>query len=443
MSNVRRRLLLSIAAAGLASAGASAQLLPSLPAIGGGGGRGTLGNVPVAGQVVEQLLSPAERHAAITPGLDRVGLGDAVASLEPASLLDLRRLRLQQLVASNRATLDMDERGNPVRRGVVVAVDPDAASLAAAARAGFRRVGSERDGELGLMTVTLAVPGDLGLRRALKRLREVAPALVADYDHVYEPAGGALGALGTAALASQSAGMGSALAMIDGGVASHPSLAGASIEQRAFAGTATATGHGTAVASLLVGNRNPFRGAAVGNRLFVADVYGGSPAAGSASSIVRALAWTASKRPRAISISLVGPPNRLLERAVRVLAARGVPLVAAVGNDGPAAPVQYPAAYPGVVAVTAVDARSRALPEASRAAKLDYAAPGSDMAAALPGTGYARVRGTSFATPLVAARIAATGLSGLPAEARPGKGKVGRGVICGTCRIAPKLVGAK
>jgi subtilisin family serine protease len=128
---------------------------------------------------------------------------------------------------------------------------------------------------------------------------------------------------------------------------------------------------------------------------------------------------------------------------VRVLAARGVPLVAAVGNDGPAAPVQYPAAYPGVVAVTGVDARNRALPEAGRATKLDYAAPGSDMAAALPGAGYARVRGTSFATPLVAARIAATGLPRLPAEARPGKGKVGRGVICGTCRIAPKLVGAK
>ena len=49
MLNVRRRLLLSIAGAGLASAGASAQLLPSLPAIGGGAAGGVLGGVPVPG----------------------------------------------------------------------------------------------------------------------------------------------------------------------------------------------------------------------------------------------------------------------------------------------------------------------------------------------------------------------------------------------------------
>ena len=55
-------------------------------------------------------------------------------------------------------------------------------------------------------------------------------------------------------------------------------------------------------------------------------------------------------------ISLVGPPNKLVARAIEVVQSRGIAVVAAVGNDGPAAPAQYPASYPGVLAVTAVDA---------------------------------------------------------------------------------------
>ena len=143
-------------------------------------------------------------------------------------------------------------------------------------------------------------------------------------------------------------------------------MSGASIEQSGFAGNPQPTGHGTAVASLIVGNQGPFRGAAQGASLFVADVYGGSRAAGSASSVVRALGWLASKRPQVINISLVGPQNRLVERAIQVLRARGVQIVAAVGNDGPAAPPQYPASYPGVVSVTGVDARHARFPRPGR-----------------------------------------------------------------------------
>jgi len=66
------------------------------------------------------------------------------------------------------------------------------------------------------------------------------------------------------------------------------------------------------------------------------------------------------------------------------------------------------------------------------------------MAAALPGHGYTRVRGTSFAAPLAAARLLADGSpSALAAEARPGKGRIGRGIVCGTCRIDPRVVGAR
>jgi subtilisin family serine protease len=178
--------------------------------------------------------------------------------------------------------------------------------------------------------------------------------------------------------------------------------------------------------------------------LFVADVYGGNRAAGSATTIVRALGWLSSHRPEVINISLVGPSNRLVQRAIQIVQSRGIEVVAAVGNDGPAAPPQYPASYPGVIAVTAVNKDGRALPEAGKAAHLDFAAPGADMAAALPGQGYTRVRGTSFAAPLAAARLLYAGSPvRLAAEAQPGKGRVGRGIVCGACRIDPKIVGAR
>jgi hypothetical protein len=244
--------------------------------------------------------------------------------------------------------------------------------------------------------------------------------------------------------AAQGSGGTRTIGMIDGGVASQPSLAGKSIEQNGFAGSPQPTGHGTAVASLLVGTQGPFRGAATGSQLFVADVYGGDRAAGSATSIVRALGWLSSKHPQVINISLVGPPNRLVQRAIQIVQSRGTEVVAAVGNDGPAAPPQYPASYPGVIAVTAVDAKGRALPEAGKPTHLDFAAPGADMAAALPGNGYTKVRGTSFAAPLAAARLVFAGSPArLAAEAQPGKGRVGRGIVCGVCRIDPRTVGAK
>jgi hypothetical protein len=283
----------------------------------------------------------------------------------------------------------------------------------------------------------------MSARDGLQRLRQVAPDIQADYDHVFEPAGGALVPV-AASLASAAGAGGIRIGIIDGGVASHPSLAGASVEQHGFSGQPQATGHGTAVASLIAGNQGPFHGAARGASLLVADVYGGNRAAGSASAVVRALGWLASKRPRVINISLVGPQNLVMARAIQQVRARGIHVVAAVGNDGPAAPPQYPASYPGVIAITGVDANGRALLEAGRATHLDFAAPGADMAAALPNRGYAKVRGTSFAAPLAAARLAMRGsVQELAVEARPGKGRVGRGVVCGECRVSPKAVAAK
>jgi hypothetical protein len=458
----KHSLLISCLVAVLTASGATAQLVgdPVGGVIGGVTGPvtdtvGQVGNsvgVPIGNSLdpamgnVTGLAGGRDRSWGMLPtSLDRVVQPMGVVRATPAQLAQWRKARLALLVRSNRDTLDRDPDGQPVRKGELIVTDPDPAALAAAQRAGFRITATENVAELDLRIVTLALPRGMDTREGLAALRNAAPALQADYNHIYEPAGGALLPASGAMLAAATAlPGGTRVAMIDGGVAAHPSLAHADVEQRGFAGSPQPTGHGTAVGSLLVGEQGAFRGAARGAQLFVGDVYGGNPAAGSATTIVRALAWAASKRPVVINISLVGPDNLTMARAVSALRARGITLVAPVGNDGPAAPPQFPASYAGVIAVTGVDATDKALREAGRATHLDFAAPGADLVAALPGKGYTSVRGTSFASPFVAARVAATGSAArLAAEAEPGKGKVGRGIVCRNCRVSPRMIGLR
>jgi subtilisin family serine protease len=141
------------------------------------------------------------------------------------------------------------------------------------------------------------------------------------------------------------------------------------------------------------------------------------------------MAWMARARAVVINVSLVGPPNRLLEAAVRSLSDQGRIVVAAVGNDGPAAPPQYPASYPQVIAVSAVDRRGRPLIEAGRATHIDFCAPGADMAAPAGPSGFATVRGTSFAAPIVAGLLARELESANPAAARAAIDALGRRAV--------------
>ena len=93
-----------------------------------------------------------------------------------------------------------------------------------------------------------------------------------------------------------------------------------------------------------------------------------------------AFGWMARERVAVINVSLVGPRNKLMERVVKTLVSRGHLIVAAVGNDGPAAPPLYPASYDGVIGVTAVDEKHRVLIEACRGKQVDFAAQGADIA---------------------------------------------------------------
>lgn len=370
--------------------------------------------------------------------------------------------RITRMVRQSNGALELDPNGWPTVRGEIVAVDLSADARQRALAEGYTVVREERLADLEMTVVVLAPPRGRSLRQGVERLKRIDPDGAYDYNHVHAPAGQMDGAVMVepAAVPVAPQANGRRIGLIDTGVdAGHPSLAGVRVVQRGFAGTATPGRHGSAVASLLAGQAGGFSGAAPGATLYAADVYGSGAAGGSAEGLARALSWMAENNVPVINVSLVGPRNTVVEAAVRRLTARGHIVVAAVGNDGPAAAPLYPASYPGVVGVTGVNARDRVLPEAGRGPQVDFAAPGADMAAAAMGGGYTGVRGASFASPLVAGLLSArlsqpnvgraqAAVSGLAGEARDlgarGVDPVyGQGLVGGSLRVAPTAVGAR
>lgn len=389
------------------------------------------------------------------------GAAETVRGVTDASLADVRRLAAQRLLRDHADLVEPDDRGRPVVRGEILALEPSPTGLERLRKAGFVVRDSGDLAALGLRSAVLSVPRGMSAVEAVRRLKALDPNGEYDFNHLYQE-GGAVGASVTLAPAAAVAGeaRGLRIGLVDGGVAAHPSLANARLVQRGFApGGTKPSAHATAVASLMAGQRGPFRGAAPGATLMVADVYGATPAGGSAQAMARGLAWLAENRVPVINVSLVGPSNTILAAAVRALVARGHLVVAAVGNDGPSAPPLYPAAYPGVISVTGVDARRQVLPEAGRAGHVDFAAPGAQMAAASSSGGYATVRGTSFAAPLAAGKLATLLRAPDPGAARRAVAALGReasdvgprgtdpiygrGLVAAELRIDPAAVGAR
>lgn len=398
---------------------------------------------------VAQIGLPSSLPSLPSELTDRLPLTGAVEGLARQTVDDALRApaRLSGLVRRSRGALQTDPDGWPVVAGEVVAVDLPPAARDQALAAGFTILREERLEALDLSVVVLAPPRRMDLDRAVRRLRDLAPEAEISFNHVASPAGLTTTAEPSAPVQSNGAAPGARLGLIDTGIeATHPILAGSAVEQRGFAGPPRMGAHGTAVASLMVGNGPVFKGGDPGAALLVADIYGGQANGGSATALASALAWMVERRVAVVNVSLVGPRNPLVERAVAAAQRRGLTLVAAVGNDGPSAPPLYPASYPEVIGVTAVNAQGRVLPEAGRGDQVDYAAPGADMAAAGQAGRFVSVRGTSFAAPLVAGLIAKSGRNALrPTDAgAAGRDPVyGAGLIGASLRTAPNAVGAR
>ncbi len=325
------------------------------------------------------------------------------------SIIGARAEAARALIRQHRALIESDPDGAPIVRAELLAYAPDAAALQGAMAAGFEIVQRETLGGLDGELITLRGPHGLSTRRALAKLRRIDPAGVYDYNHIYWPTGNTVQAAPIAAAAAPppSPSAGARIGMIDSGIdLTHPALAQSHAEQLGCDGHAVPAAHGTAVASLIAGSAANFRGALPGARLIAVDVYCADVTGGSTDRVALAFAVLTQAGVKVINVSLVGPRNTTLARVVAAVQARGVLVVAAVGNDGPAAPPLYPAALPGVIAVTGVDARDQVLPEAGRGSHVLFAAPGAELRAADLVHGYAIVRGTSYAAPIVAGLLA-------------------------------------
>ena len=322
---------------------------------------------------------------------------------DPESLLDNLDDRVLGEIESRRReavnTLlrdhgDLLERGpadNAILRGEILVVDPSPTLLALARAAGFSVIEDRTEAALNLRYVRLRAPSGIGTPSALGLLRQFDATGLFDLNPIYTFSGTATAQAGTRPVYQQA---GIRVGVIDAGVPAHSSaFAPGQVTTRVFRGSSvTPHQHGLQVASI-IGSRE---GVVPGAQIYAADVYGGQPTGGSADTLLRALGWMAEQDVRVVNISIVGPRNRALAAAVERFTAQGRIIVAAVGNDGADAAPLYPAAYDGVIGVTAIDADRRILPEAVQGDHVDFAARGMDMV--WPGLDgrHVQVRGTSF-----------------------------------------------
>ena len=203
-----------------------------------------------------------------------------------------------------------------------------------------------------------------------------------------------------------------------------------------LASTDTAAGpaHGTAVALLMAAAplANGFAGAAPALHIAWAGALRKLGAHDSSNSwlLAQAFNWLLGERVQLVNVSLGGAGDEVLRAVTARVLTKGVAVLAAAGNSADTASV-YPGAYPGVWAVTAIDAAGQPYRHATRAQHVAFAAPGVDvwvpdaaalLAAMLQGASASAsasasvpaaqavsgryLSGTSFATALASAALA-------------------------------------
>lgn len=283
-----------------------------------------------------------------------------------------------------------------------------------ARRAGLR----DLDSISGLRMVRVRVGNDDDLRRALGLAGDARMELnpFVEAPDVPPMSGMAAGYLsfGDQALAWMGVpdnnshwGAGVRIAVLDTGVGPHPSLDKASIAHLSMLndGRGVDVGsHGTAVASLLVG-QGEVRGIAPAADLLSIQVLDGE-GVGNGFDLARGIMAAVDAGAQIVNMSLgTSTHSMALWEAVQYGQSRGVVFVASAGNDG-SGQLLFPAAYAGVFSVASVDANGQHLPFSNRGENLALAAPGFGLKTAAPDGGVMFSNGTSFSGPLAAGAIA-------------------------------------
>ena len=268
--------------------------------------------------------------------------------------------------------------------------------------------------------VKLDPPRGRNLEKARADIRALAPAALVDFNHFYRPQEEAACG-GQPCVAPQLVGWPApaiggckagdvTIGLIDTAInPDHEAFASSKLEVLRLDPSArdgSGRQHGTAVASLLVGTGSSGTPGLLPNgRLISVDAFRANNRA-EAYDLARAIDMLAARNVSVINMSLSGPDNAVLAKAVELAAGKKIGLVAAAGNDGPKAKAVFPAAYDNVIAVTAVDFRKRPYRRANHGDYIDLAAPGVGVWAAASIAVARPKSGTSFAAPFVTAAVA-------------------------------------
>jgi subtilisin family serine protease len=212
---------------------------------------------------------------------------------------------------------------------------------------------------------------------------------------------------------AETRGQGIRVAILDTGVvANHPDLAGAIDEVHDFTGsfwsTADRVGHGTHVSGIVGARRNDVGvvGVAPECRLLMAKVLG-DDGAGDAQSVAAGIDWAVSAGADVLSMSFGSPQSSPeIEQAIARAIAQKRFVVCAAGNNGQPDSVDYPARSGATVAVGSVDQNGTVSSFSSRGDQVDVCAPGENILSTYLQNGYARLSGTSMATPFVTGVVA-------------------------------------
>ncbi|MGW7519271.1 type VII secretion-associated serine protease mycosin [Streptomyces sp. NPDC054796] len=225
-----------------------------------------------------------------------------------------------------------------------------------------------------------------------------------------------------------SKGEGVTVAVIDSGVdASLPDLKGQVVPGRNFEkgsgdGRTDSRGHGTGMGALIAGTGKageeqgtyglapeskilPIRISqnvdGLGNQAEVEEAF--------AKRISQAIRYAADSDAKVINVSMGAEgESAAFTKAVNYALAKGKIIFAAVGNSGDDLnQVEYPAAVPGVIGVSAIGKDSQATSESQHGSQVDLAAPGDQMIyGCAKGEGYCKGHGTSHATAIASASAA-------------------------------------
>jgi type VII secretion-associated serine protease mycosin len=169
-------------------------------------------------------------------------------------------------------------------------------------------------------------------------------------------------------------------------------------------------GHGTGMATLIAGHgKGPggtagILGVAPGAKILPVCTVG--PLADEGQARAEGVSWAVDKGAKVINLSLGSTRTEVWERALDKALANDVVVVAATGNLKEGSEVEFPARYPGVLAVTGTDREGNIGDFAVTGARTDIAAPGDGIP--IPGLHgeYGTGTGTSASTALVSGVVA-------------------------------------